>query len=69
MSRRRRRYTSQPRILGMHRQPMATAVEHQIEEWIRAQQREFGVSRSFVIAVACADAAGIKLGDKADYRS
>lgn len=51
----------QKRISGQRRKPMSTAVEARIERWIQRQMAVFNVARSFVIAVAIADAAGIDI--------
>lgn len=58
---------TQPRVPGRRRRQLSTAVSSKIERWIEGERRHFNVGRSFVIAVACAQAAGIKLEDDEDY--
>lgn len=50
----------QPRIKGMTRTPMGTAVIDQIERAIQKEMARYGVSRSFVIANALAFTFNIK---------
>ena len=50
----------QPRIKGVTRTPMGTAVIDQIERAIQKEMARYGVSRSFVIANALAFTFGIK---------
>lgn len=45
----------QPRIKGQRRTPQNTALLRDIEREVKATARHFGVSRSFVVAVALAD--------------
>lgn len=61
--RERRGPRSQPRVRGKVRTACHTAVEDRIERWIAREQARYNVSRSFVIAVACAYAAGLDLED------
>ena len=63
-----RRPKSQPRIPGHSRRPVGSAFEDRLEQAVQAEMRHFGVSRSFVIAVATADALGVELDVRHDYR-
>ena len=67
------RFRYQPVIRDRHgrriaRIPMNTCVAEDIEKAIEKEMKRFGVSRSFVIAVACAEVFGIDLG-RGDYHS
>lgn len=58
---------AQPRTPGVRRQPVSSAVSHRIEAAIAREMARYDVSRSFVIAVACAHALGVKLDDDEEY--
>ena len=58
----------QPRQLGITRQPIAAAVAHDIERAITREMHRYGVSRSFVVAVALAYTFGIELQGPEDYK-
>lgn len=58
---------AQPGVLGHPRRQLSTRVHRRIEEAIRREQARYGVSRSWVIARACAFAFNI-VEDKDDYR-
>jgi hypothetical protein len=59
---------NQPRLPNGRRQSIAAAVAHDIERALEREMRRFGVSRSFVVAVALAYTFGIDLDETADYR-
>ena len=60
----KRQRRSQPRVKG-GRARLAPAVLHEIDFEVSKMAARFGVSKSWVIAVALADTFGIK--DQADY--
>jgi hypothetical protein len=67
------RFRYQPVIRDRHgrriaRIPMNTCVAEEIEKAIEKEMQRFGVSRSFVIAVACAEVFNIDLGT-GDYHA
>jgi hypothetical protein len=61
-----RRPRSQPRIPGVRRSPVSTAVTKEIERHLQQEMRRYGVSRSFVIANALAFVFDIEVVE--DYR-
>lgn len=60
--------TRQPPIPG-GRNPLPSCVEKRIFREVERTATRFGVSRSFVIAVALADAMGIQLDARDRYQS
>lgn len=69
MPRRYRRHTParQPRLMEGRRAPITSAIAHDIERALAREMDRYGVSRSFVVAVALAYTFGIELEDNADY--
>jgi hypothetical protein len=61
----RRNALNQPRLVGVRRTPMGTAVISPLEDAIASEMRRYGVSRSFVIATCVAYALGVD--EQADY--
>lgn len=57
---------SQPRLRGISRDPLGSAVLHEIREAVTREAFKHGVSRSFVVATILADHFGIT--EQADYR-
>lgn len=57
---------SQPRIKGTSRDPLGSAVLHDIREAVTKEALKHGVSRSFVVATILADHFGII--EQADYK-
>lgn len=55
-----RRPTSQKPVRGGRKQ-VSSCAERQLEHAIRREAIRFGVSRSFVIAVCCAEVLGVKI--------
>jgi hypothetical protein len=60
-----KRQKRQPRVKG-GRARLAPSVLHEIDVEVTKVARQFGVSKSWVIATALAEVMGIK--DQADYR-
>lgn len=58
---------TQPRVRGVRRKQMSTAVNRKIERWIEGEMRRYKCARSFVIAVACAHAGNIDLDEGEEY--
>lgn len=69
MSRQRKRTRTQPRTPGIRRRPVGSAVDRAIERAIEREMDRYGVSRSFVIAVALAYTFGIQLDERTDYHT
>jgi hypothetical protein len=61
------RIRTQPRIPGTRRLPIGSAIDHAIERALNREMLRYGVSRSFVVAVALAYTFGIELDENADY--
>lgn len=58
----------QPRIKGLIRVPLTAGVRGAIRRAVRREARAFGVSGSFVIAVAVAWALGVELDGHETYK-
>lgn len=58
---------SQPRIVGVRRQPVSSAFAARIERAVEREMSRYGASRSFVIAVAVAHALGVELDKDEEY--
>ena len=65
--RRRRSPQSQPRIAGVRRLLQSAALEARIMDRVLIEARRYNVSRSFVVAVALADALSIDLDEAFRY--
>jgi len=49
---------------GKHRKPLTGYMEKAIRQAIKREAERYNVSRSFVVAVACAYALGVDLGEQ-----
>ena len=63
----KRRYASQPRIPGACRLPQSAALEARIMAKVTSEATRYNVSRSFIVAVALADALGVELDEGYHY--
>jgi hypothetical protein len=64
----RRRNKTQPRVPGLRRRQVSTALNAKIERAVEREMAHFRASRSYVIAVAVAHTLGVELDDEEDYR-
>jgi hypothetical protein len=55
------KFRAQPRLKGVTRTPRSTGLTPQMDAWIRAEQRRYGVSKSFVIANCVSYTSGIAM--------